>query len=99
MLSFFSTQLRGQNTDEITLESLVSDGEGNPVADAYVFGDEGRVIRYTDLSGRFTITVPVKSILVVGADGFKAQEVMAGPGLQKIVLERDSVGRNGKYCL
>ena len=93
MLSFFSSELRGQKTDEITLESLVYDREGNPVADASVYGDEGKVIRYTDLSGRFTITVPVNSMLFVSAYGFNSQAVKAEPGLEKIILENDSVGQ------
>jgi TonB-linked SusC/RagA family outer membrane protein len=93
MFSFFSAELRGQNTNEITLESLVYDREGNPVAVASVYGDEGKVIRYTDLSGRFTITVPVNSMLFVSANGFKSQAVKAEPGLEKIILENDSLGQ------
>ena len=93
MFSFFSTGLRGQNTNEITMESLVYDREGNPVTDASVYGDEGKVIRYTDLSGRFTITVPVNSMLFVSANGFKSQAVKAEPGLEKVILEKDSVGK------
>jgi TonB-linked SusC/RagA family outer membrane protein len=91
MLSFFSTKLTGQDTNEITLESLVYDQEGNPVANASVYREEDNIIRYTDLSGRFTITVPVNSILFVSAKGFKSRTVKAEPGLEKIVLEKDTV--------
>lgn len=93
MLSFFSAKLMGQNTNDITLESLVSDRKGNPVADASVYGNEGKVIQYTDLSGKFTITVPVNSMLFISANGFISQSVKAEPGLEKIVLEKDSVGQ------
>ncbi|MBA7590284.1 hypothetical protein ES708_32398 [subsurface metagenome] len=91
MLSFYPTELRGQNDKEVTLESLVYDRGGNPVADASVSGEESNIVQYTDLSGKFTITVPVNSMLFVSANGFKSQAVKAIPGLEKIVLEKDSV--------
>lgn len=91
MLSFFSVELRGQNTNNITIESEVYDPEGNPVADASVYGDEGNTIRYTDLDGKFTITVPDKSILIIDADGYIVQTLQAVSGLDKIILEKDSV--------
>jgi len=90
MLTLFSAELRGQETNEITLESVVSDMEGNPISDAYIFGNEGKAIQHTDLSGWFTITVPVNSMLFISADGFKTQGLKAGPGLEKIILEKDS---------
>jgi TonB-linked SusC/RagA family outer membrane protein len=87
-LSFLSAKLTGQETNEITLESIVYDNESNPVANASVYVEEGNVIRYTDLSGRFTITVPVNSMLYISATGFKTRVVKAEPGLEKIVLEK-----------
>ncbi len=90
MLSFFSVKLTGQETNEITLESIVYDNEGNPVADASIYVEEGNVIRYTDLSGKFNITVPVNSMLYISANGFKTLVVKAEPGLEKIVLEKET---------
>lgn len=92
-LLLLSAEARGQGNQEITVESLVSDPEGNPVADAAVFGDEGRVIRYTDGAGRFIITVPVKTMLYITAEGFASRAVKAEAGIEKIILERDSVGQ------
>ncbi|MBN2274230.1 MAG: SusC/RagA family TonB-linked outer membrane protein [Bacteroidales bacterium] len=93
MISFFPAELWGQDADEITLESMVTDHEDNPVANAVIFGDGSNVIRYTDLFGRFTITVPVNSTLFVSADGFISRELIAEAGLEKIILERDSIGQ------
>ncbi len=83
----------GQNTNEITLETIVTDHDGNPVADATVYADENKEVRYTDISGRFTITVPSNSTLFVSAVGFKLKTIRAEAGLEKIILEKDSVGQ------
>jgi TonB-linked SusC/RagA family outer membrane protein len=91
MLSFLSAKLTGQDTKEITLESVVYDQEGNPIAGASVYVEESNIVRYTDLSGSFTITVPLNSMLFVSATGFKTQVVKAEPGLEKIVLQKETV--------
>ncbi len=91
ILSFFALKLGGQNTDGINIESMVYDQGENPVAGASVYGDEGNVIRYTDASGKFSIVVPANSKLFISAEGFKSQTVSAVSGLEKIVLEKDSV--------
>jgi TonB-linked SusC/RagA family outer membrane protein len=93
MLSLFSFELRGQETNEITLESIVSDRDGNPISDAVVIGDESKILRYTDATGKFSITVPANSLLIVNAKGFQSRVVEAAPGLEKIMLEKDSTGQ------
>jgi TonB-linked SusC/RagA family outer membrane protein len=85
--------LWGQNTNEIKLEAVVADQDSNPVADATVYAGENKEVRYTDISGRFTITVPSNSTLFVSAVGFKLKTVRAEAGLEKIILEKDSVGQ------
>jgi len=90
MISFFPELLWGQNNQEVTMESLVYDQEGNPVGNASVHGNEGNIVQYTDPAGKFTITVPANSMLLITAEGFKSQEIMAESLPDKIVLESDN---------
>lgn len=54
-----------------TVESVVVDGDGNPVSGAVVYGDEGTAVAVTDNTGRFRIAVSLMSELYVEAEGFE----------------------------
>jgi len=92
LLFVISNDLRGQNTNNIKLETIVVDHEGKPVPGASVYADEDRTVRFTDITGKFIITVPLNSTLNISAEGFKLKTVIAESGLEEIILEKDSIG-------
>ena len=64
-----------QTTEEdntITVESVVKDENGNPVRGAIIYGNEGAVVTTTDASGKFTISVPDHSNLLIEGDGYES---------------------------
>lgn len=62
--------------DELTIGGVVRDQQGNPLAQASVNvkGISGRNTN-TDAEGRFTLKVPVNTVLVISFIGYTAQEV------------------------
>src|SRR5690606_32118331 len=74
------TQAMAQN-NRVTIESVVTDEDGNPIAGALVYGNEGSVVVKTDESGRFSIAVPSSNRnLLVESDGYES--AVFGPGDQ-----------------
>ena len=64
----------------VAIKSVVKDENGNPVRGATIYGNEGAIVSRTDESGKFTVSVPVQTDLLVEADGhesrlFKAEEL------------------------
>ncbi len=67
--------------DRVTIESVVTDEDGNPIAGALVYGNEGSVVAKTDESGRFSISVPGRNRnLLIESDGYES--AVFGPGDQ-----------------
>jgi TonB-linked SusC/RagA family outer membrane protein len=89
MLTFLPLTMRGQGIKQLTIESIVLDNNGNPVADAAVYGNEGRIVKYTDQSGKFSITVQATSSILVTAKGFQSKTLQVSSGFMSIVLDRD----------
>ncbi len=89
MLTFIPLTMRGQGVKQVTIESIVLDNNGNPVADAAVYGNEGRIVKYTDQSGKFSITVQATSSILVTAKGFQSKTLQVGSGFKSIVLDAD----------
>ena len=56
--------------NNITIESVVVNEEGKPVAGATVFGNEGSVVAKTDASGKFSISIPDQTDLLIEAEGY-----------------------------
>lgn len=83
--------LKAQGVNQVNVNSIVLDDKGNPVAGALVSGNEGKTIAHTDKAGRFAITVPANSVVLINAKGFKMQTVRAGAMPATIVL----AGENG----
>lgn len=78
---FFSCiclNVKAQNADQVTINSVVYDDKGNPVPGAVVTGNDGKTVVYTNEGGQFTIAVPANSILSINAKGFKMQTFRAG---------------------
>ena len=89
MMTFLPGMMRGQSVKQVTVESIVLDKNGKPVADAAVYGNEGRIVKYTDQSGKFSITVQATSSLLVTATGFQSKTMQIGTGFKNIVLDQD----------
>jgi len=89
MLTFLPEVMRGQSVKQVTIESIVLDKDGKPVVDAAVYGNEGRIVRYTDESGKFSITVPATASILVTARGFISKTLQVGSALKNIVLDTD----------
>ncbi|HLN21079.1 MAG TPA: SusC/RagA family TonB-linked outer membrane protein [Bacteroidales bacterium] len=89
ILTFLPVSGKGQGVKQVTIESVVLDINGNPVADAAVFGNEGRIVKYTDQSGKFSITVQATSSILVTAKGYKSKTLQVGTGFNNIVLDPD----------
>jgi TonB-linked SusC/RagA family outer membrane protein len=89
MLTFSSLMMRGQGVKQVTIESIVLDNNGNPIAEAAIYGNEGRVVKYTDQSGKFSITVQATSSVLVTAKGFQPKTLQVGSEFKSIVLEPD----------
>ena len=67
-----------QKENYVTIESIVIDENGNPVKGATVYGNEGAIVTKTDESGKFTISVPDQTDLLVEADGNESKIFKAG---------------------
>ncbi|WP_372935863.1 SusC/RagA family TonB-linked outer membrane protein, partial [Mariniphaga sediminis] len=70
----FSIDVFGQsikNEIQITLESVVKDEEGNPIKGAKLYGNSMSVYAETDHLGKFSISIPKESGLLIEADGFE----------------------------
>jgi len=89
MLTLLPVTMRGQSVKQVTIESIVLDNNGNPIADAAVYGNEGRTVKYTDQSGKFSITVPATASILVTAKGYISKMLQVGSALKNIVLDND----------
>lgn len=74
---------------KITIESVVIDENGKPIAGATIFGNEGSVVAKTDASGKFTIEVRDQSNLLIESDGFKSAVLKPGEylNMEKFLLK------------
>lgn len=74
MLLYSSTLVFAQKESQgnsVTIESLVKDAKGNPIKGAVIYGNEGKVVVKTDVSGKFSIIVPEKTDLLIECDGYE----------------------------
>ena len=89
MLTFLPGTMRGQSVKQVTVASTVLDKNGKPVAGAAVYGNEGRIVEYTDQSGKFSISVLPTSSILVTAKGFQSKTMQIGSDFKNIVLDQD----------
>lgn len=71
---FSSTRIAAQTEEKekVTIESVVRDYNGNPIEGAIIYGNEGATVAKTDASGRFSISVPAGSPLLIESDGYES---------------------------
>ena len=67
---FSSTRIAAQTSEkeQVTIESVVRDYNGNPIEGALIYGNEGSTVAKSDASGRFSITVLANSPLLIESD-------------------------------
>ena len=70
IISGKNCRTKKQKGNYVTIESVVKDENGNPVKGATVYGNEGATVTKTDDSGKFTISVPDQTVLMVESDGY-----------------------------
>lgn len=74
ILAMYSASISAQKTSTpplTTVESVVVDENGKPLAGAIVRGNEGAVFTRTDNMGRFTISVSPQSELFIESEGYE----------------------------
>lgn len=70
---------QGKNErNNITIESVVVNEEGKPIVGATIFGNEGGTTAKTNESGRFSISVPAQTDLLIEADGYESALFRSG---------------------
>ena len=69
---------QGEKANDISINSIVQDENGNPIKGAIIYGNEGAIVAKTDDSGNFAITVPVQTDLLIESDGYESALFKAG---------------------
>ncbi|MGV8136634.1 MAG: SusC/RagA family TonB-linked outer membrane protein [Mangrovibacterium sp.] len=75
VLLFSVVNVMAQQTEkesQITISSVVTDENGNPIEGAVIYGNEGAVTAKTDGLGQFSITVPDNTDVLIEADGYES---------------------------
>jgi len=60
------------------VESVVKNENGNPIKGAIIYGNEGAVVVKTDALGKFAISVPDQTDLLIESDGYEPAIFKAG---------------------
>src|ERR1043165_3868761 len=92
-LSCFSMNSNSHYAYLVSITSIVHDDKGRPVSGALVSGNAGNTTATTDQSGRFSITVPANSVVLINAKGYKMQTWGAGAIPGRISLAAESGGQ------
>ncbi|MGC1240286.1 MAG: SusC/RagA family TonB-linked outer membrane protein [Chryseosolibacter sp.] len=82
LLSMAAGSSYGQNKKEqklVTVESTVTDAEGQPIPGAVISGKEGALEVLSDANGEFTIQVPENTDLLIEADGYDVRRITIYP--------------------
>jgi TonB-linked SusC/RagA family outer membrane protein len=69
---------RTQQANNVTIESVVADESGNPIQGATIYGNEGMAVTKTDALGKFTISVPFQTDLLIEAPGHESKIFKSG---------------------
>ena len=89
LISLISTGIQAQEVTEINISSVVYNEKGSPVDGAIVSGNQGKIVAYTDKTGKFSIKVPINSDLVISAKGFRSSVIKATATLGNISLSSE----------
>ena len=71
-------QPQQKDKNKITIESVVKDEKGNPIKGAMIYGNEGTIATKSDASGKFTISIPDQTDILIEAPGFESFVFKAG---------------------
>ena len=93
ILSCLFTNVEAQNVANVTINSVVHDDKGRPISKALVSANEGKTTAYTDANGKFSITVPANSVVLINANGFRIQTLKASAIRARIGLTSDNVAQ------
>lgn len=66
---------RRQRSNNVQISSVLIDTSGNPVSNALIYGQEGKIVAYSDKSGSFTILSSPSEDLLIEADGYESLSV------------------------
>lgn len=87
LLSITGFRASGQNPREIVVEARISNEQGQAIANAVVYGNEGNTVVYPNASGQFSISVVPNSTLLIEADGYESTSVKAVSGIEQVQLK------------
>lgn len=85
ILGMMSVNAFGQKSNAqnlVTIESTVTDENGNPIPGAIVSGKEGAIEVLSDANGDFTIQVAKNSVLLIEAKGYDDRIIPLNQGLE-----------------
>lgn len=71
-------QTQQKDKNKITIESVVKDEKGNPIKGAMIYGNEGTISAKTDASGKFTISIPDQTDILIESAGYESVIFKAG---------------------
>jgi hypothetical protein len=81
-------QKKQQLQKKVTIESVVTDENGNPIPHVLVSGKEGAVEVTSDANGKFSIEIPENSKLLFEAKGYDQLILPATPAPAKVMLKK-----------
>ena len=96
LTSAVAQELKMENV--IKIESVVKDEKGDPIKGAIIYGDDGAIVVKTDASGKFIISIPNMTDLLIESDGYEPAVFKAGnfDTLKEFTLKSSLFLRSGK---
>ena len=82
-----------QEEQVLTIESIVRDTEGNPVANATVETSDGSVQTTSNEAGEFSLEVPQGATLIITGEGYEPNRVPAFQAFQSVFLQPDDLNK------
>lgn len=73
LMALLCVNALSQNPGERTIQSVITDEKGEPIAGAAIYGSEGTIYSISDEAGNFTITVPVGTDILVERKGYEGR--------------------------
>lgn len=86
IFTFFSQKMSAQD-NKIKVSAIVNDAQGNHIPGAVITSDKDHTSAVAGLTGEFTISASIRSLLSVQAIGYKSSLVQAKAGLRVVVLK------------
>ena len=80
--------ISGQETGLVTVSSVIQDDNGNGLPNAKISGKEGATVVWSDVDGKFTISVPAGTDLLIEKKGCFAQLIPAAQISKSVTLTK-----------